>query len=308
MKIMNKRIRTSDDRKNKIKMTRGDRIYQIIIFTLVTLITLSCIVPLLYVLGMSFTSEGEMIQKNYFVLIPEHPVVNAYRFILKQENFWNSMGISIMRAVLGVIAMTVFVVPGGYIMANEEMPGRKFAMLFFITTMLISGGLIPSYMLMKDLGLINSFWVYIIPSFGGTFNMLIVKIFVENIPNDIIESANLDGANEIQKMCMIAVPLLVPTICALSLFAAVSHWNSWFDAMLYVRDSKLYPVQYLIRNLMTASVMSDTQNPSLTMFEKMTPEAVKMACVVVAMVPIMCIYPFLQKYFIFGMYTGSIKG
>ena len=262
-------------------MTRADIIYQIIIYTLVTLITLSCLVPLLYVVGMSFTSEGEMIQKNYFVIIPEQPTTSAYRYVFNQDNFWNSMLISVARTLLGVMAMLIFVVPGGYIMAKHDMPGNKPIMMFFIITMLIQGGLIPGYMLMKDLGLLNTFWVYIVPAFGGVYNMLIVKIFVENIPGDIVESADLDGATELQKMILIAVPLLVPTICALSLFSAVGHWNSWFDAMLYVRDPKIQPVQLLIRNLMTASV-SDTQNMNMTAFQKMTPEGLKMACVVVA--------------------------
>ena len=178
-------------------MTRADIIYQIIIYTLVTLITLSCLVPLLYVVGMSFTSEGEMIQKNYFVIIPEQPTTSAYRYVFNQDNFWNSMLISVARTLLGVMAMLIFVVPGGYIMAKHDMPGNKPIMMFFIITMLIQGGLIPGYMLMKDLGLLNTFWVYIVPAFGGVYNMLIVKIFVENIPGDIVESADLDGATEL---------------------------------------------------------------------------------------------------------------
>lgn len=289
-------------------MTTGDRVYQVIIYTIVTLVTLACLLPLLYVIGMSFTSEGEMIQRNYFVIIPRQPILSAYKFVIGQRNFWGSMGISVARTVLGVAAMLVFVVPGGYIMAKWDMPGRKYVMMFFITTMLISGGMIPSYLLIRDLGLLNSFWVYVIPAFGNTYNMLIVKIFVENIPGDIVDSADLDGATELQKMLYIAIPLLVPTISALGLFAAVGHWNSWFDAMLYVRKTELQPVQLLIRNLMTTASMSQTQDLSLTIYQKVTPEAMKMACVVVAMLPIMMVYPFLQKYFIFGMYTGSIKG
>ncbi len=294
--------------RNHIRMTTGDRIYQVFIYIIVTLITLACLLPLLYVVGMSFTSEGEMIQRNYFVIVPNRPILSAYEFVLGQRGFWNSMGISVARTVLGVIAMMLFVVPGGYILAKRDMPGQKFVTMFFITTMLIGGGMIPSYLLMRDLGLINTFWVYVVPAFGNTYNMLIVKIFVQNIPQDIVESADLDGATELKKMLYIAIPLLVPTISALGLFAAVGHWNSWFDAMLYVRKTEIHPVQLLIRNLMTTSSMSQTQDRSLTIYQKVTPEAMKMACVVVAMLPIMLVYPFLQKYFIYGMYTGSIKG
>ena len=294
--------------RNRIRLSRADRVYQVCIYIFVTLITLSCLLPLLYVIGMSFTTEGEMIQNNYFVIVPMHPTLKAYQYVFQKGNIFHSMLISLCRTVLGVGAMLVFVIPGGYVLAKKDLEGRGAIMIFFIITMLIGGGIIPSYILLRDLGLINSFWVYIVPAFGGTFNMLIVKLFVEGIPTDIIESADLDGASEIQKMLHIAVPLLVPTIMALSLFSAVGHWNSWFDVLLYVREVKIQPVAFRIREMMTQISVTDTQNGTLQIFEKPTSEGVKMASVVVAIVPILCVYPFIQKYFIYGMYTGSVKG
>lgn len=294
--------------KNKIKLSSDEKKYQIVISIIVGIIVLSCLFPLIYVVGMSFTSEGEMIAKNYFVIIPDHPVFKAYTFIFAQKTFFNSVFISIARSLLGVIAALALTIPGGYILAKQELPGRKWIMLFFIITMILSGGLIPSYLLMSKLKLINNFWVYVVPAFGATFNMLIVKLFVEGIPNDIIESADIDGATELQKMIFIAVPLLVPTICALGLFAAVGQWNSWFDTMLYIRNPKLYPVQYVIRDLMISVTATDSTTGNLTLMERMTPEGIKMASVVLGIVPILCVYPFLQKYFIYGMYTGSVKG
>lgn len=294
--------------RNKIRLTKEEKIYQAIIATIVGIVTLSCLFPLMYVIGMSFTSEGEMIARNYFVIIPRHPVLKAYKFIIEQGTFFNSVFISISRALLGVIAALAFTIPGGYILAKKDLPGRRWIMIFFIITMILSGGLIPGYLLMSQLKLINTFWVYIVPAFGATFNMLIVKIFVEGIPNDIIESAEIDGATELQKMIFIAVPLLVPTICALGLFAAVGHWNSWFDTMLYVRNPKLFPVQYVIRDLMVNVTSTDSTTGNLTLMERMTPEGIKMASVVIGVLPILCVYPFLQKYFIYGMYTGSVKG
>jgi putative aldouronate transport system permease protein len=180
-------------------------------------------------------------------------------------------------------------------------------MMFFIITMILSGGLIPSYMLMKELRLLDTFWVYIIPAMGGTFNMLIIKLFVENMPDSIMESADLDGATEMQKMLYIAMPLLVPTIAALSLFAAVGQWNSWFDAMLYIQNAKLHPLSLVVRNLMFSATIQD-KSGNLTMYEKATTEGMKMATIVLAAIPILCVYPFLQKYFIYGVYTGSVKG
>jgi putative aldouronate transport system permease protein len=248
-----------------------------------------------------------LVQKSFFVLFPEKPTFRGYMVILKQPNFLNSLTISISRTIIGTIASLVLVIPGGYILSKQDLPGRKALMMFFIITMILSGGLIPAYMLMKELNLLDSFWVYIIPAMGGTFNMLIIKLFVENMPEEIMESADLDGATEMQKMIYIAIPLLVPTIAALSLFAAVGQWNSWFDAMLYIQNPRLHPLSLVVRNLMFSSTVQD-KSGNITMYEKVTTEGMKMATIVLAAVPILCVYPFLQKYFIYGVYTGSVKG
>ena len=293
---------------SKLKLTTADKVYQTFIMASVGLMALSCLFPLFYVLGMSFTSEWEMVKRNYFVIFPTKPIVRTYSYILGHKYFWNSMGISVARTLLGVVASLAFNLPAGYIIAKQELRGRKLIMIYFIVTMLLNGGIIPSYLLMNKLGLIDSFWVFIVPGFSGVFNMLIIKIFVENIPGEIMESAEMDGATEIQKLIRIAIPLLVPTIAALGLFAAVAHWNSWFDAMLYIRNQALYPVQFLIRTLMMSTTQIESTTGQLTVFERITPEGVKMAAVIVAVFPILCVYPFIQKYFIYGAFTGSVKG
>ena len=181
-------------------------------------------------------------------------------------------------------------------------------MIYLIITMILSGGLIPSYLLRNELHLLNTFWVYIIPAFGNVYGVLVVKMFVEGLPQDLMDSADLDGASALGKLMYIAIPLLKPTLCALGLFAAVSHWNDWFTTMIYVRDADLYPAQFIIRNLLTQNTQADLTNNMITIHEKMTPQSLKMASVVVAVLPILCVYPFLQKYFIYGMYTGAVKG
>ena len=310
-----KELLRRNHRKNRIRMTTEDRIYQIVIYLLVTIITLLCLIPLIYVIGMSFTSLMELNEKNNFVLIPMHPTLESYKYILKQANLYTGFLVSVFRTVFGVMAMLVFVVPGGYILAKHELPGRRGILLFFVVTMLIQGGTIPSYMLIKSLKLLDSIWVYVVPAFGSVYNMLIIKIFVEGMPQDIIESADLDGATELQKMFYIAIPLLVPTICALSLFTGVAQWNAWFDSLLYVKTVSKQPVQLLIHQLFNRTVAStnmdgagNMQSMISDLYRAGTDITIKMACVVIAMLPIMCVYPFLQKYFIFGMYTGSVKG
>lgn len=291
---------------NKIRLSKEEKIYQAVISLFIILFLIICIVPFLYVIGMSFTSEGEMIQRNYFVIIPKKPILAAYKYVINKD-FFNAMGVTIVRTLLGIVAALALTVPTGFVLAKKDLPYRTAFMIFFIITMILNGGLIPGYMLMNKLNLLQSFWVYIVPAFANTYGILVVKLFVEGIPTDVNDSAELDGATELQKLRYIAIPLLKPTLCALGLFAAVAHWNAWFDAMLYnVGNSKLYPVQLLIRNLLVASSSGDMMS-NISTFAKMTSESMKMASVVVAVLPILCVYPFLQKYFVHGMYTGAVK-
>lgn len=291
----------------KIKMSMEEKIYQAAIVAFVGIVVLLCLIPFLYVVGMSFTSEGEMIAKNYFVIFPEKPILSAYKYILENANFFSGMKVTILRTVLGVGTALILTLPVGYILAIRKLPGKNGVMVFFIVTMILNGGLIPTYILYRDLHLLNSFWVYIAPSLANTFGILVVKLFVEGIPTDVMESADLDGASELQKLWYIGMPLLKPTICALGLFAAVTHWNSWMDAMIYVKDANIWPIQYIIRNLLTQGNNADLMN-NISTYAKMTSESMKMASVIVAVLPILCVYPFLQKYFVHGMFTGSVKG
>lgn len=293
--------------KKKRRLSGEEKLYQIFITALITLVLIVCILPLLYVVGMSLTSEAEMMERNYFVIFPRKPVLTAYRYLFGQADFYRGMFITICRTVLGVGAALALTVPTGYILAKEDLPLRRAFMIFFIITMILSGGLIPSYLLMTKLQLVNKFWVYIVPAFANTYGILVIKLFVEGMPRELMESAELDGAGELQKLAYLALPLLRPTVCALGLFAAVGHWNDWFTAMVYVKDRSLYPVQYIIRNLLTQSGAGDMiKNGGL--YSQMTTQSMKMASVVIAVLPILCIYPFLQKYFVHGMYTGSVKG
>lgn len=293
-------------RNNHIKLTREEKIYQVIINTIMVLVLLCCIVPLFYVVGMSLSSEGEMIEKNYFIIFPEKPILKAYIHVLTSTGFAQGLLVSVARTVIGTIGALFFPITLGYTLAKSDFPFRKAVLVYIIITMILGGGLIPTYLLLKDLHLLNSFWVYIIPSLGNAYGVLVVKLFVEGLPNDILESAELDGASEIQKMLHIAVPLLKPTLCAIGLFAAVAHWNDWFGALVYVRDQELYPVQLIIRNLFNQPNQIDLLN-HVSAYAKTSPTAIKMASVVIAVLPILCVYPFLQKYFIYGMYTGAVK-
>ncbi|MCI9573323.1 carbohydrate ABC transporter permease [uncultured Acetatifactor sp.] len=308
MKAEKETIKFRTPKENRIKMSRQEWTYQIVINVIMVLVLVICVVPLFYVLGMSLSSEGEMLERNYFIIIPRKPVLSAYKYIITGTNFLHGMLITLIRTLLGVVVALVFPLILGYTLANYDFPCRKALMIYLIITMILGGGLIPGYLLMSKLHLLNTFWVYIVPAFGNPYGVLVVKMFVEGLPQDVMDSAELDGASELQKLSYIALPLLKPTLCALGLFAAVAHWNDWFSTMLYVRDSNLYPAQYIIRNLLTQTAQTDISNNLVSTYVKMTPQSLKMASVVVAVLPILCVYPFLQKYFIYGMYTGSVKG
>ena len=247
-----------------------------------------------------------MIEKNYFILFPEKPIISAYKYVFTNSGFLNGIGISVARTVIGTAGSLILPITLGYSLAKKDFPFRKGILVYIIITMILGGGLIPTYLLLNKLHLLNTFWVYIIPSIGNAYGVLVVKLFVEGLPNDILESAELDGASEIQKMIHIAVPLLKPTLCSIGLFAAVAHWNDWFNALVFVRDQELYPVQLVIRNLFNQPNQIDMLS-NISAYAKMTPTSVKMASVVIAVLPILCVYPFLQKYFIYGMYTGAVK-
>lgn len=292
---------------NKIKMSKEELTYQICIAVVVAIFVVLCIFPFIYVVGMSFTSYGEMLEKNYFVIIPEKPILTAYKQLFSNQDFFSGLRITITRTLIGVCTALILTIPVGYITAQKELPFKNIIMVFFIITMVLGGGTIPQYLLYRDLGLLNTFWVYIAPSFSNTYGILVVKMFVLGIPEDLMESADLDGATEIQKMIHIAIPLLKPTIMALGMFAAVAHWNAWMDAMIYVKDNAIYPLQFVIRNMLNTTATADLTS-NISTFAKMTPESLKMASVIMAVLPILCVYPFIQKYFVAGMYTGAVKG
>jgi putative aldouronate transport system permease protein len=280
--------------------------YQALVCIIVGLLCAVCLFPLLFVLGMSFTSEGEMIQKFYFVLIPEKPTISAYQFILRQQGFFNSLWISVARTGLTTFLTVIFVLVASYSLAEPKLPGRKYMLLFIIITMMIGGGLIPTYLLFSQLKILNKFIVMVLPCLGYTYGILVIKTFIEGIPAEISESADIDGAGDVLKLIRIIAPLTIPSLAAIALFTAVGQWNSWFDALVFIRDSRLFPISLVIRNLLTASSQQVVTGQAI--LNRMAPETLKMASVVVAIVPILCVYPFLQKYFIYGVFTGAVKG
>ncbi len=289
--------------------SRSDTVYQIVIHAVVIALALTAVFPLIYIIGMSLTTKAELIENNYFVIIPQEPTLEAYKRILASPVIWNSFLISAFRSTVGPFLTLLLTTIGAYVLAQRTLPGRKTFLMFILATILFNGGLIPTYLVIKNVGLIDSVWSLILPIMVDSFGLLVIKIFIENLPDGLLESAKIDGAGEWGMLFRIVIPLAAPALAAIGLFNLVSHWNRWFDALLYLNDKQLYPLQMVLKNMLTTdSVSGDSMNAMLKTTQQVSTETIKMATVFVGIIPILCVYPFLQKHFVKGMYLGSVKG
>ncbi|WP_217592813.1 carbohydrate ABC transporter permease [Cohnella sp. GbtcB17] len=287
----------------------GERAYQIAIHLIVLLVAASAVFPLLYVIGMSLTTKSEMIARDYFVIVPHAPTLEAYKRIMSSSVIWHSFVVSVLRSTVGPLLTLTLTAIGAYVLAQRTLPGRGIFLFFILATILFNGGLIPTYLVVKQTGLIDSFWSMILPIMVDSFGLLVIKIFIENLPDGLTESARIDGAGDWSMLWRIVLPLAAPALAAIGLFNLVAHWNSWFDALLYLNDKSMYPLQMVLKNMLTIdSVSGDSMNAMLKTSQSISTETLKMAAVVVGIIPVLCVYPFLQKHFAKGMYMGSVKG
>lgn len=293
------------------RMSAGDRTFTVLNYIVLTLFTLIIILPIFCVVMNSFVSEAEIARRGAFIFIPEQWDPTSYRTLWSsRQNLIRAYGNTLFRVIVGTLMNLMFTIALAYPLSKRDLKGRTFfnALIFF--TMIFSGGMVPTYMVVKWTGLINSRWAMIIPSLIGTWNMFMMRNFFYAIPDSLIESAQLDGANNLQILTRIVLPCSLASIATIVLFYAVGHWNSWFDALLYINDNKLLPMQNLLRNIIAASNMSDLDASAMMTADYVRPpaESIKSATIVVSTIPILIVYPFVQKYFVKGVMVGSVKG
>lgn len=235
-------------------------------------------------------------------LWPKNPSFRAYKVIFSNKDLYRPFIISLITTAAGTFFGMFFITLGAYVLTQKEMFGRNFFALFIFITMIFSGGLVPNYLLMRSLGLINTLWAVILPQSLNVYNMFLMKNFFEQIPNSLIESAEIDGATPIETFVRIVLPLSSPALASISLFFAVSYWNSFFDFVIYITDTDLYNFQVKLREM----IISDQTmpDPSLAGYGN----AVKNAVTIVAMIPPLILYPFCQRYFVTGITLGAVKG
>ena len=297
--------------KKKLKSYRNDVIvFNIIGYVIITIIMLLCLIPFLLIIAGSFTSD-EAISKYGFSLIPKQFSISAYNMLFAYpEQILKAYGVSIMITALGTFGGLIIMSMAGYVLQRNDFEARNKISFFLYFTTLFSGGLIPWYMLItKYLHLQDSYLVLIIPGMVGVFNILLFRNFMKSIPDSLVESAKIDGAGDFLIYWKIMLPLSKPVLATVGLFIALSYWNDWFMASLFIKNANKYPLQYLLyKTLQSAQFLRASHAAQYVVATDTPTESLKMATAVVATGPIILLYPFVQRYFVKGITIGAVKG
>ncbi len=295
---------------SRIRETGVDRVFNIVNFTLLTLFLLVILYPLIYVVSASF-SDGAAVIAGRVWLWPVNPSLFAYEKVFSYPLIWSGYGNSLFYAVVGTLVNVTMTLIAAYPLSRRDLWGRNVILGLFLFTMFFNGGLIPTYLLVRDLGLRNTRWALIIPQALSVWNLLIAITFLRSsIPHELLEASQLDGCSDLQYFFRVLLPLSTPLIAVMALFYAIGHWNQFFAALLYLTDKDLFPLQIILRNILISSqVEMDmiVDIKSMAAREALR-ELLKYALIVVASVPVLIIYPFVQKYFVKGIMLGSVKG
>jgi len=283
------------------------RIADAAIFTIVLIAVLVCILPIMHVVAVSFSSRDAVLAGRVS-LFPIQPTIDTYRAVIRDITMIRSLGLTVFITIAYTAIAMIISVAGAYALTKKRLKGRNVVLFILIFTLYFNGGLIPTYLLIKGLGMINKLWALLIPGSLSVFNLLILKTFFASIPESLEESALIEGANEIQILVKIILPLSGPVLATISLFYAVGRWNGLQDALFYITNPRLYPLQLKLYQIVQNSQSLDIQSAESSGGGNQLSESIKAASIVFATVPIVMVYPFLQRYFIKGVMLGSIKG
>ncbi len=292
------------------RRTTGDIIFDTINLIIMILFTVVTLYPLLNTVAVSL-NDGTDALRGGIHLLPRMFTWDNYKAVLRKELMPRAALISVLRTVIGTVSSTFVTALLAYVISRKNFVLKKQLSLLYVVTMYVSGGLIPVFLVYKSLGLTNSFWVYILPGMVSAFNMLVIRTYMNGLPESLSESAEIDGAGHFTIFIKIIFPLCMPVIATVALFTAVGQWNSWFDAMLYNRMSDdLTTLQYELMKLLSAVTTSGKGQTAQSMEHAsgmVTPTSVRAAATVITSLPIICLYPFLQKYFVAGLTIGGVK-
>ena len=290
------------------KTWNSDKVFNVINSMFIVILILIVAYPLLFVVSASVSDPIEVLAGRMW-LIPRGFNLEAYRRIIDNNDLWNGYRNTIIYTTLGTAFGVTLTMMGAYPLSRKKFFGRGIIMAYFAFTMFFSGGLIPTYLLVTGLGFYNNLWVMIIPGAVSVFNMIVARTFLQStIPEDLYEAAYMDGASDFKMLFMIVLPLSAPILSVLVLLYAVGHWNSFFHALIYLRSRSLFPLQIILREILIMGQVDTTDALEMDMHRFLVTESIKYAVIIVSTVPILIIYPFLQRFFIKGIMIGAIKG
>ncbi len=278
-----------------------------VILAILLILALTIVIPFLSVIAISFATPQEYLSSK-LLLIPRHPTLSNYKTLFADGRIWVGYRTTLLILILGVPLNIFLTTSLAYALSRNQFPLKKFFLYAILFTMLFNGGIVPLYLLMMDLNLTNSIWSVILAYGVNTFYMIIMRTYFQSLPDSLMESARLDGAGEWQILFRIVLPLSKPIMATVILFYSVDRWNEWFNAMIFLRSNDMVPLQLVLRSMVLEATAQRTMMASSAVTTKSTfSDGLKMAAVIVTMLPIMCVFPFLQKYFVKGIMVGAVK-
>ena len=282
-----------------IRLPLGERIFYVADTLLMIFLCVLILIPLLHVVAGSFSDGASYMAHSGLLLWPIKPTTAAYQSVIANQNIWTGYRNTLFIVIVGTMLDMLFSLVAAYVLSRKSYMFKKLFNLMVVFSMYFSGGMIPFFLVVKGVGLYKSIWSLILPSLINVFNLVIVRTAMTGVPDSLEESAELDGAGHLTILFRIITPLVLPSVAVVALYYAVSHWNSWFNAMLFIKDRKYYPLQLILREIL---ILSDTDEGF------MMSETIQFATIVVATIPILCVYPFIQRYFVKGIMVGAVKG
>ena len=294
---------------NKVKKSKEDRIFLAVCYIIISILTIIVLYPMGYVVSATFSS-GSAVAQGKVWLWPVEVTLDGYKAILKYKNIWIGYRNTIFYTVVGTVINVCLTMICAYPLARRNLRGRNAIMMLFVFTMLFNGGMIPNYILISKLKIINTPWAMLLPGAISVYNMIVARTFIQqNISSELMDAAKIDGCNDVQIFSQIVLPLSKAIIAVLAMWYAVGHWNSYFNAFLYLNDKELYPLQIFLRELLVLGNVSSEMVDAETIAQLQNLKyLLKYTTIVIATVPLFAIYPFVQKYFVKGVMIGSVKG
>jgi putative aldouronate transport system permease protein len=291
--------------------SKGQKIFNVFNYIFIIFICLTCILPLLNTLAISFSSP-KFVSAGKVMFLPKGFTLMSYQFAIENGKFLRAFGVSVIRCILGVSINLFMMVTTAYPLSKttQRFGARNFYTIFYVITMLFGGGLIPYYILVNNLGLMNSIWSLVLPLSVPVYSMVILMNFIRNLPPEMEEAAMMDGAGHFRILFSILLPVLKPALATVGLFAFVYHWNDWFTGALFMNDPRNYPLQTYLQTLLTnfRDMLKQSGSDYYTLLSRMNEQTGRAAQLFLGLVPILIVYPFLQKHFTKGLIVGSVKG